>query len=417
MPKNSDLSSFNNVTCPFCSIHCDDLNIDVHDNKLEVKNDLLPDCKKRFEQFNYNKNSNVDPKIKGKTVRHEDSIKKCKELVKLSKEIIISNSSADVNVVRELLYSSSRMNAILDHVNSDIFLKNMSLFQRKGYISTTLSEIKNKSDVIILFSNNILANYPRIIDRVLAVKNSFSTSNAKKKIFIIGNRKNNIKHRVKDDRICYVDFNNKKIPELLESLKLNKNDINLKSSDFKILAPAVNKSKYLSIIWSTSEYIRYEFCQKIINSISQYVLDRNKSNRAACLALSGNEGDVSSSQTTGWFTGFPVRVKFTGKYFEYDRDVYRSQALIKSGDSDLVIHINSFSNKLIQINKKVKNIVIGHPLTKYNYEPDVFIPCGVPGIDYQGLIFRTDNVVTLPLSSIRIPIHKSVQEIIREINK
>ena len=46
--------------------------------------------------------------------------------------------------------------------------------------------------------------------------------------------------------------------------------------------------------------------------------------------------------------------KITGKILSMIEMFARSQALIKSGDSDLVIHINSFSNKLIQINKKLK---------------------------------------------------------------
>ena len=53
--------------------------------------------------------------------------------------------------------------------------------------------------------------------------------------------------------------------------------------------------------------------------------------------------------------------------------------------------------------------------TKFNIDPDVFIPCGVPGIDYPGHVFRTDNVVSLPLTAVKIPNLKSTQEILREI--
>ena len=67
------------------------------------------------------------------------------------------------------------------------------------------------------------------------------------------------------------------------------------------------------------------------------------------------------------------------------------------------------------LNKKHKNIVIGRLSTKFNIDPDVFIPCGVPGIDYPGHVFRTDNVVSLPLTAVKIPNLKSTQEILREI--
>ena len=82
---------------------------------------------------------------------------------------------------------------------------------------------------------------------------------------------------------------------------------------------------------------------------------------------------------------------------------------------DLVIHINAISDKKLFLDKKQKNIIIGHPATKFNIEPDVFIPSSVPGIDSKGHVFRTDNVVSLPLSRVRIPFHKSAQEILRQI--
>ena len=53
-------------------------------------------------------------------------------------------------------------------------------------------------------------------------------------------------------------------------------------------------------------------------------------------------------------TGFPSRIKFTGKFFEYDKDTYNATQLINSGSSDLVIYINSLSEKKLSLNKKKK---------------------------------------------------------------
>ena len=53
------------------------------------------------------------------------------------------------------------------------------------------------------------------------------------------------------------------------------------------------------------------------------------------------------------------------------------------------------------MNKNVKNIVLGHPNTSFTSMPDIFIPVGIPGIDYEGIMFRTDNVVSVALKDIR----------------
>ena len=37
----------------------------------------------------------------------------------------------------------------------------------------------------------------------------------------------------------------------------------------------------------------------------------------------------------------------------------------------------------------------------FSKEPEVFIPVGVPGIDFSGHMYRCDNVVALPLYQLR----------------
>ena len=416
MPKISDSTEYKDIVCPFCSLHCDDLKLNIIDNKIFVKSDINESCKDKFERNNSTSVNTVSPKINSKSESFDIVVKHSKKLISESDETLIFNTSADVNIARELIISTSKINGIFDHINSGTFLKNIDIYQRKGFMSTSLSEVKNKSDVIVLFSDNILKNYPRLVERVLAPDNSFSVKANKKKIYIIGDKKNNIKQSFKkDSRIEYIDFNIRDTSMLIESLKTKSNNTSIKDNIFNELLQRINNSKYLTICWATSELIKNVNCYNTISSISEYVVSINEKSRAACLPLAGNDGDVSNIQTTGWLTGFPSRIKFTGNYFEYDRDLYHGNNLIESNNIDLVIYVNGISNKKLILNKKNKNIIIGHPSTKYNIQPDVFIPCGIPGIDYKGLIFRTDNVVTLPLVDIKIPTYRSAQEILRRI--
>ena len=416
MPKITDAVTHENLVCPFCSLHCDDIKLDLKDNKLYLKNEVPKSCKDKFEKFNQKSYQNQSSKIKGKICSNDEASNYAKRLLSQSKETIIYNSSSDVNITRELLHSASKINAIIDHANSPIFLKNVGIFQRRGYMATSLTEIKNKSDVVILFSNKILNTYPRLLEKFLVPKNSFSINSKNKKIYIIGDKKSNVADcKLKDKRITFIDFNNKNIPLLLDSLMKRENISELNNTIFSKLSNDIIKSKYLSVLWATSEYSAYKECDQIIHKISDYVVAINEETRAGCLCLAGNDGDVSAIQTLGWMTGFPSRIKFTGNYFEYDKDTNNARHLISLNSCDLVLHINVISEKKLILNKKHKNIVIGRLSTKFNIDPDVFIPCGVPGIDYPGHVFRTDNVVSLPLTAVKIPNLKSTQEILREI--
>ena len=177
----------------------------------------------------------------------------------------------------------------------------------------------------------------------------------KKEIYVIGNKTSNSRAcNIRDKRITYVDFNNRNISRLLNSFTSKKNESSIGNQVFNKLLTSIETSKYLSVLWATSEFDSYKECDEIIYNISAYIVSLNKTSRAACLSLSGNDGDVSFTQTLGWMTGFPSRIKFTGNFFEYDKDANNAIQLINSGNSDLVIHLNSISEKKLVLNKKIR---------------------------------------------------------------
>ena len=69
--------------------------------------------------------------------------------------------------------------------------------------------------------------------------------------------------------------------------------------------------------------------------------------------------------------------------------------------TDLAIHISTVNHNKVILNNKIKNIFIGHINSTFNIKPDIFIPVGNPGIDHRGIMFRTDNVVSVLLDKIR----------------
>ena len=71
------------------------------------------------------------------------------------------------------------------------------------------------------------------------------------------------------------------------------------------------------------------------------------------------------------------------------------------------------------LNDKIKNIFIGHINSTFNTKPDIFIPVGNPGIDHRGIMFRTDNVVSVLLDKIReieLPSTQDVMNMLSEVD-
>ena len=62
--------------------------------------------------------------------------------------------------------------------------------------------------------------------------------------------------------------------------------------------------------WSASDFIKTSNAEIIISSIAKFIVEINNYRRAACLPISGNLGDATSSQVRTWTTGFPSLLKY-----------------------------------------------------------------------------------------------------------
>lgn len=401
MTKQKEIKDF---VCPFCSLHCDDIKVLSDGNHFKVNNkDLV--CRKKIEQNNIKKTSLTLPMIKGKISSLSDALAAAKKAISNNEETLLLNHGVELSGLRSVLNFASQNNCIIDHVNSKALFQNLSLMQRGGYMATSLTEIKNRADTIIIFGNKIFQKSPRLLEKVLQAKNSLCTNVRKKEIILIGNFDYKIVQKIrKNSKVTNIKINLDLIPKLMKLLSDNQNVSELKglsTKDLNKLKNLVLASKYLVATWTNSDFFSAKNPEMIINSISKFIVSYNDDKRGACAPIAGSLGDVTSSQALAWMTGFASRIKFIDNTFKHDRNLYDSNILMKNENLDIVIHISTLSTGKIILNKKFYNIVLGHPNSIFNNPPDIFIPVGIPGVDYDGIMFRTDNVVSVALKNIR----------------
>ena len=386
------------ITCPFCSLHCDDIQVEVDKNKFKIVSENIKDCTSKIEYFNIKNTSNLTAIIQNKKINFNKAIDSAKRMINKSNDITVVNHGTDVNGVRSLLNFAANYNCVVDHVNSKYLYRNLGIIQRKGYMATSLTETRNRSDVIILFGNNILKKSPRLIDKVIFPKHSLCTNLKSRKLLLVGDFDAQSVKMVKNKHhVEHFKINLNDTPEILTKVM----------SDDKLpkklegIRKIIKKSRYLVASWTTSDFDKCDDPDNVISSISDFILSMNETSRAACMPIAGSLADATSSQTMSWITGFPSRVKFNGKSFFHDRNICNSQEIISNQNTDLAIHISTVNHNKVTLNDKIKNIFIGHINSTFNIKPDIFIPVGNPGIDHRGIMFRTDNVVSVLLDKIR----------------
>ena len=168
------------ITCPSCGLLCDDI---VVETQPQIKV-ILHACVKGvafFEQAN----PNMTARVHGEPVSMEIAIKKAAMLIKSAKKPLFSGLSTDISGFRAIYHLAQNNNGTLKHMHADSLQRNLQVLQSTGWQTTTLTELKNRADVIICVGTDVVSHHPRFFERFIWTEDAlFTDTNARDIIFI-----------------------------------------------------------------------------------------------------------------------------------------------------------------------------------------------------------------------------------------
>jgi formylmethanofuran dehydrogenase subunit B len=407
------------VACPFCGILCDDLVIQNQDEKLKILENGCPKAVASFEKDL----AKTSPKIKGKNVPLDDAIDAICHILKKSHTPLIAGLGSDAGGIRQVMHLADKTGAVLDHMHGNALIRNTLVLQDLGWITTTMSEIRNRADLII-FAGTDATNFPRFFERVVWNKQSmFKLKNDQRQIVYIGD-KLNTKAGINPNgkRPTILNCKTEQIGEITTSLHaliagatLDVKEIaGIKIASLEKLAEQMKSAKYGVIVWSPGE-LNIPHAELTIQNFCEVAKFLTRITRFAGFSLAGNDGATTANAVCAWQSGYPLRVNFNKGYPDYDAHHYSTSNVLENKEVDTLLWISSFSSNVNPPRASIPTIVLATPDTKLNFKPDVFIPVSTPGVDHSGQLFRTDSVVALPLKQVRQSPYASVNSILKQV--
>ena len=386
-----------NFTCPFCSLLCDDIQLTVNNNNFKQLNSNCPilahSLKKKIkDQFAC---------INGKKINITKAINNLSSLLKKSKATLFAGMGTDIKGTKATLKIADKFKCIIDHFSGDSYVKNIKSIQEEGGFFLTLSELKNRSDTIIIIqlSNEEL---PRLFEKYIFSKKTINNLKKRNLVFIGNKVPQFIYKNKKKFNFDHIKLNSTNLLNFISSLRNSiKSDISeIKEKKILSLLKLFKQTNYGSILWSIKE-LDNNISDLIVTEINLLIQDLNKFTRFAGLSISGSEHITTVNEVLLWQTGFPIRTSFEQGFPVHDINQFSTKRLIDKKEIELVIWINSFNEKKIIINQKIKTVLIGIPSHPQKKDVDIFIPVGTPGLDHNSHLLRIDKVVSLPLKKIR----------------
>jgi len=151
----------------------------------------------------------------------------------------------------------------------------------------------------------------------------------------------------------------------------------------------------------------------IIDTIGDIVRTINIERRAASLPVAGSNGDLTANQVCSWQTGLPLRMRFVNGEPQSDLVALDTADRVAAGDIDCLVWIDALTATPVPRGAE-STVTLAAP-HQSDQQSDVFIPVETPGVGAAGLMVRTDNVVTVPLKSVRTPRYPQAADVINQL--
>jgi formylmethanofuran dehydrogenase subunit B len=386
------------VGCPFCGLVCDDLTIGQADGRLRVLAGGCPISRARFEA----PPDAASPMVDGRPVDLSRAVGRAADILSGSRAPIFL-AAADVAGTRAVLRLAERLGGVIDHPSSDALFRSLRVMQDAGALATTLGEVRNRADLVLIVGPDPSPSFPRFVERCLAPRKTLFSDDLRRHVFYLGPPS---QHPTPDPAEvtllpCALD----RLPEAIAVCSaLLRGGVpgapgvgGVPVAGLASLVERLKSARYGTVVWSPALF--QDGSALLAQALLELARELTRSTRCVVLPLGGGANLLGVNQVCTWQTGWPIRTSFGGGVPEHDPYRFSARRMLADGEADALVWAAPLSDEAPPA-CDVPAIVIAPSMARVD-SPAVSIPVGIPGVDHAGQVFRTDAIVALQLAALR----------------
>jgi formylmethanofuran dehydrogenase subunit B len=354
--------------------------------------------------------TDMQPRIKGEQVSLDQAVAHAASLINQSKQTIIGGIASDINGIRAAMSLADKSRATVDSMDSDSAFRNLLVLQDTGWMTTTLTEVRNRVDLLVVVGSDIEKDYPRFYERMVwNAESMYEQDTAAREVVYLGKAPSGDASTSPNGQAAKVlacdDADLPEVASVLRALvkgKAVKADSvgGITVADLSELAEKLKQAAYSVVVWASGS-MQFDHAEATIQTVCEMIKELNVDTRCNGLPLGGKDGSTSVYNVSSWQSGYPMRTSFNRGFPDYDPYLSDSNKMLENAEADSLVWVSSFNVDRTPPQTSVPTVVVGRSGMTFEQEPEVFIPVGVPGIDHAGRTFRGDSSVAVPLKKLR----------------
>ncbi len=408
------METYQDVICPVCGCLCDDIEVNVENNKVVKSKHACAMGTSKF--LNYPNDRLPSPMIRTNGTQQpaslEDAVTKVATmLVNAKYPIIYGLSLSSCEAVKAGLELAEEIGGVLDNQTTVCHGPGVQGLHDVGESTCSLGEVKHRADLIICWGCNLNEAHPRHFERYsYTAKGRFRNGKEDRELIVVDVR-NTSTAKLADK---FIQIEPGKDYEFVNALRtalrleqIQRDSVaGISVEDIEELAETLRTCEFGALFYGQG-VTQTDGKSRNIDALFSLARDLNSWTKFVIMPARGHFNVAGVNQVCTWQTGFPYGVDFSQGYPWYNPGETTVVDIMRRGENDATLVVGSdpvahfppaVSRHLLSV--PLAAIDPAHSLT--TMAADVVIPSSFAGIESDGIAYRMDGVA-LPLKKVVEP--------------
>lgn len=389
-----------NVTCTFCGCLCDDIVVEVEDDRIARLRRACANGRGVFADYDPTPRK---PTVSGREVDWEQAIAEAVQiLVKADSPLIYGLSSSASEAQKKVVELADVVGAIIDTTSSVCHGPTGLALQSVGEASCSLGEVRSRADLLIFWGCNPAASHLRHFERYsLKPEGRYVPHGRKDRYMAVVDVRPTASAKMADQ---FIQITPGKDFEVLTTLRalLQGREIEADSiggiplKQLQELTERMKACRFgvffmgMGLTMSSARDFNVRELFTLVAELNQYT-------RFSVMPMRGHGNVAGADQVLTWQCGYPFAVSFARGYPQYSPGEFSAVDVLVRQEvdaalilaSDPVAHFPKVAGDRL---KQIPTIVLDPMLNLTAESAQVFFPTSCYGVDAPGTCYRMDNV-------------------------
>jgi formylmethanofuran dehydrogenase subunit B len=411
-----------NVVCPFCGCLCDDIVVEVEDNRITATKKA---CANGHSLFLNAHTQVTQPTVDGEEVKWPQAIDAAAHiLTDATCPLIYGLSSTATEAQRKAIALADLLGATIDSTSSVCHGPTTIGIQSRGEPTCTLGEIKHRADLVIFWGCNPAEAHQRHFSRYsVSARGKLTPQGRKDRTAMVVDVRPTASSR-KADIFLQVrpGFDYEVLTALRALLKGESLDVTeIGGVNVAQLADLLERMKScrFGVVFFGMGVTQTGGKHLNVAELLTLVAELNAHTRFTTMPMRGHGNVAGADSTLTWQTGYPFAVNFARGYPQYNPGEFTAVDVLARGEADAALIIASdpaahFPRQAAQWLSQIPTIVLDPEVNLTARAARVVLPTATYGVSAAGTAYRMDNV-PLPLKKLVDSPRPTDEEVLSEI--